>query len=162
MKQDWQTLANMLPVPVVQGNQAQSQGRALEFWPPNEPGAPNMPRPQSLPMGQPGIENFSGRPQDVVGDYVSHWGVNNDKQLSNYYSRFKNSLNIDQQQRLVDQYGYSKQNFGEKRPYPKWEQDSGMPAYFRGYAFDQWDNPDKLYTPDQTSMFDAMVKYLGR
>src|SRR5229473_6267124 len=67
------------------------------------------------------------------------------------YDSFSQSRTKEQKDRLIDQYLYARRNEGEKRPYADWEKISGIPAYFRGYAFKQW--PDefnaKAYTPEQ-------------
>lgn len=38
-----------------------------------------------------------------------------------------------------------------------------LPAYFRGYTFDQWpsDFTSKVFTPEQIQIFDNVRKYLG-
>jgi hypothetical protein len=45
----------------------------IEFYPEDEPGSPDFPRPKELPMGKPGIEvyNPKTRPIDVAGDIAS-------------------------------------------------------------------------------------------
>jgi hypothetical protein len=136
----------------------------LEFWPPYEPGPPDRPRPDFIPFDKPGVELGTGdvRPIDVLGDVVSHHMVNKDPVIKRYYERFAESLNDDQKQRLQEQYQFAQQNENETRPYDQWEEKSGLPAYFRGYAFQQW--PDEFnqqaYTPEQRGHFDRMMNYL--
>lgn len=134
----------------------------LEFWPPGETGDSAYPRPSSLSSNNPGIEIYSGdvRPIDVLGDVVSHYLVNTDKKIAGYYQKFQKSLTADQNVILQEQYKYAVKNNGETRPYDEWLKISGMPAYFRGYAFDQWKNTSDLYTKEQISMFDDMMGYL--
>jgi hypothetical protein len=139
-------------------------GGFLEFWAPGNGGAPQYPRPQSLPMDSPGVEIRSAktRPIDVLGDVVSHHLINTDPKISGYYQQFQNSLTADQHARLQEQYQYAQKNLGETRPYAEWAQASGLPAYFRGYAFQQWpsDFNQQAYTPQQRAMFDEMMNYL--
>jgi hypothetical protein len=156
-----QLLGNYFGVPVVKGQS--NDGRKLEFWPPGERGARNN-RPKSLPLGGPGVEVYSDdvRPEDVQGDIVSHHLVNSDPTVAGIYKKFQNSLNIDQQNRLLQQYQWYRQNAGETRPFEQWLQMSGMPSYLRGYPFKQWDDEfnQKAYTPDQRGLLDGMMRYL--
>lgn len=134
----------------------------LEFWPGHETGTPEAPRPQEFPMGTAGLEVYdpNTRPIDILGDVTSHHLMNADPVIKNYYSAFEQSLTPQQQARLTQQYLYAKRNHGETRPYPEWYQMSGLPAYFRGYAFNQWDRPEELYTQPQMQQFDQMMNYL--
>jgi hypothetical protein len=147
------------------------QGKGyLEFWPGDEEGTKDYPRPDSLKKGKPGLQVFdpSTRPIDVAGDIVSHHLINEDKTIKKHYADFKDSLTDDQKDRLKEQYQHAKDNEGETRSYKKWEEHSGLPAYFRGYAFQQWtkgrDDPAaaELYTPEQLDKFDDMLKYLKK
>jgi hypothetical protein len=134
--------------------------RLLEFYAPNEPGAPESPRPTSLPLGKPGVQVFSTkvRPIDVLGDYVSHYGVQNDPRLAELYKQFASSLSP---QNMQERYQYHQQNFGEKRPYQDWYQQTGLPEMFRGYTFNQWDDAKSMYTPQQLKVLDQVRQYLG-
>lgn len=140
-------------------------GNKLEFWPPGEPGAPDRPRPSSIPPNAPGVEIYdpSVRPIDVLGDAVSHHLMKTDPKIKAYYDKFKNSLNEDQRSRLQEQYDYAKKNEAENRPFAEWAEVAGIPAYFRGYAFDQWpaDFNQQAYTPQQRAMFDEMMAHLS-
>ena len=135
----------------------------LEFWPEKEIGSPEYPRPKEFPMGKAGLEirDPNTRPIDVLGDITSHYLIHNDPKVAGYYDKFKQSLTPDQQARLKEQYTYAQKNFGENRPYEQWLDASGLPGYFRGYAFRQWDNAKELYTPEQIKMFDSMMQYLS-
>ncbi len=137
----------------------------LEFWQPGDEGGKDQPRPQELPLNKPGVEVYSDktRPIDILGDAVSHYMVNNDPKIKNYYQQFQESLTPEQKQNLQSQYEWSKQNDGEKRPYDEWAKTTGIPAYFRGYAFDQWPkaSANKYYTSSQIKQFDEMMKYLS-
>lgn len=134
----------------------------LEFWPGEETGTPEYQRPKEFPMGQAGVEVFNPktRPIDILGDVASHHLINTDPVIKQHYEQFQQSLTPQQQARLTQQYLYAKKNDGEKRPYPVWAERSGLPAYFRGYAFQQWDRPEELYTPAQMQQFDKMMQYL--
>ena len=47
----------------------------LEFYPPNEKGALDKPRPRELPINKIGVEVYNAdvTPLDVLGDVTSHW-----------------------------------------------------------------------------------------
>jgi len=142
------------------------QGRGfLEFYDPQETGSPEYPRPKELPLGKVGIEVFDPKtkPIDILADYVSHYGVEQDPYLTQQYQQFAGSMSPEQRQRLQQQYQYYQQHpeYKEQRPYQEWEKASGMPGYFRGYTFNQWDNPQEMYTPQQIQMLDQVRKYLG-
>ena len=134
--------------------------RQLEFYPPDEPGSPDYPRPQELPMGRVGIQVFNPkvRPIDLLGDYVSHYGVYNDPQLKDLYGQFTGAVNP---QAMQERYAYHRQNFGEQRPYEQWAERTGYPELFRGYTFNQWENAAQMYTPEQLDILNRVRKYLG-
>jgi len=137
----------------------------LEFFPPQEPGSPEFPRPQEFPLSGVGIEVYDPktRPIDILADYVSHYGVENDPYLIERYRQFANSLNQNQKNRLQSQYRHYQNHpqYNEQRPFEEWERVSGIPGYFRGYTFNQWENPEELYTQQQIQLLDEVRKYLG-
>lgn len=136
----------------------------LEFFPADEPGSPERPRPKEFPMGKIGVEVYDPktRPIDMLGDITSHYLIYEDPQVKQYYDQFQNSLNLGQYDRLRNQYQFAQQNYGEQRPYEQWYESTGLPGYFRGYAFQQWpeDFNETAYTPQQRAMFDQMMEYL--
>ena len=136
----------------------------LEFWPSDEPGSPERPRPQDFPMGKMGLEVYDPktRPIDILGDVVSHHLIESDPTVSKYYNEFKAALTPDQKARLKEQYKHAQVEEGEKRPYEQWLERTGLPGYFRGYAFQQWDNPQEMYPPEQLKAFDEMMAYLRK
>jgi hypothetical protein len=132
-----------------------NSGRVLEFYPQGER--------DSFDSTKPAVEVYGSRakPEDVAGDIVSHHLAQGaDPTLTNYYQKFQRSLTPEQKSRLQEQYTWAKKNEGEARPYADWLKASGLPAYFRGYAFSQWPDAQKLYTPAQIKMFDEMTGYL--
>lgn len=132
------------------------ESRFLEFYSPEE-----TKRPKYLPAGKVGIEVFSPkvRPIDILGDYVSHYGVQNDPELAKLYSGFKQTV---PDTTMRERYAYHQQKLGEKRPYEDWLEISGMPEYFRGYTFNQWgENAKQMYTPEQLQYLDKIRQYLG-
>ena len=136
----------------------------IEFFPPDEPGSPEFPRPKELPIGKPGIEVYNPRtrPVDIAGDIASHWMVYNDPRMIDYYGRFRQSISPDQQERMRQQYDFYKKNYGETRPYEQWYETTGLPGYFRGYPFQQWE-PEEIeqaYTPQQKAILDEVLNYL--
>ena len=143
----------------------QQGGGYLEHWAPGEPGeASSGMRPSQLPTNQPGLEirDPKTRPIDVLGDIVSHNLVHTDPVIKNAYDNFQKSMTPEQHEILGEQYQYAQKNEGETRSFDEWKQASGIPAFFRGYAFDQWpkDFTNKVYTPEQKQMFDGMMQYL--
>lgn len=134
----------------------------LEFWPGDETGTPERPRPPEFPPGQIGVEVYDPktRPIDVMGDVASHHLIYSDPQMKQYYQQFQQSITPDQRGRLQAQYEWAQKNEGESRPYAAWEEHSGMPGYFRGYPFQQWDMPNEIYTQEQLNMLDEMMAYL--
>ncbi len=135
--------------------------RYLEFWSPTEEGDKEYPRPASIPMGQVGVQviNPQTKPIDILGDYVSHYGVQNDPQLQQYYQQFGASLDP---QMMQNRYSYHTANLGETRPYDQWLQSTGLPEMFRGYTFNQWgDDAKQMYSPEQLKILDAVRSYLG-
>lgn len=139
-------------------------GNLLEFWKPGEPGDKSSPRPGDIPLKSPGVEVFSDkvRPIDILGDVVSHHLMETDPKIKKTYDVFEKSLTPRQESVLQHQYEYAQQNQDEKRPFDEWRKETGLPAMFRGYAFQQW--PDefnqKVYTPEQIKLFDTMMQYL--
>jgi hypothetical protein len=106
------------------------------------------------------IEVFNPKttPLDVLGDYVSHYGVQQDPQLQAYYQQFQNLLDPAAMQQ---RYQYHTQNLREERPYEQWAKMTGVPEMFRGYTFNQWENAKDMYTPQQLQVLDQVRKYLG-
>ena len=129
-------------------------GDKLEAFPPDEPGSPERPRPQEFPSNKYGIEVYSDqtRPIDVLGDVVSHFLINTDPRIADLTSH--------QEDRLRSQYKWYKDR-GENRSYDDWRKTSGLPAYFRGYPFQQWKNSRSWYTHQQLQLLDDMMRYLS-
>ncbi len=128
--------------------------RMLEFYPKGERDSFDKSRPAVQ------IFNKNTAPKDIAGDVTSHLLVNNEPVVQGAYNNFKNSLQPWQKQKLKEQYQYSVKNFGEKRPYEKWEEVSGLPAYFRGHLFQQWPKSESMYTPQQLESFGQLNQYL--
>ena len=133
----------------------------LESWPEDEEGTPEYPRPKEFPLGTLGIEVFDPktRPIDIMGDVASHFLKDSDPTVAQHYRRFEQSLTSEQRERLKEQYEHEKEKEGEKRPFEQWYEHSGLPGYFRGYAFMQWKDPEEMYTPGQMQDFDSMMRY---
>jgi hypothetical protein len=150
---------------------SQVPGRTnLEAWPPTESGTPAYPRPKSLPEGQFGIEIFDRniRPLDVLGDVVSHGTRFSDPKVRDYYQQFERSITPQQEARLRENYAWEREHYGERRPYATWRSISGLPSFFRGYAFRQtgdytgsWEQFQQAYTPGQRALLDQMMQYIG-
>ena len=134
----------------------------LESWPPGETGSTDLPRPQEFGANDFGLEVYdkNTRPIDVVGDVVSHHLVNVDPKIKDHYDKFTKSLEPWQQDILKEQYLNSQKQYGENRSFEDWKNISGLPAYFRGYPFQQWVNPNNMYTKDQLLNLDNMMNYL--
>ena len=124
-------------------------------------------RPKEIPIDKFGVQGFSRNltPKDVLADYASHWATNPanpsaDKHLSGLYQRFAETLD---KHKLMTQYQWAKEHANESRPFDQWAQQSGIPAAFRGYAFDQWPKEfnDKYYSSESRSVLDEVRKHLG-
>jgi hypothetical protein len=135
----------------------------LEFFPSDEPGSPERPRPKEFPVGRPLVEVYDPktRPIDILGDIASHYMIEQDPRVQGYYSQFQKSLLPGQYDRLRSQYQFAQKNFGEERPYEQWYERTGLPGYFRGYPFQQWpeDFNETAYTPEQRQLLDEMMQY---
>ena len=132
--------------------------RMLEFYHPEE-----TERPEYMPAGKVGIEVFNPKTGalDILGDYVSHYGVQTDPNLKTLYEQFGQSLDP---QTMMNRYAYYKSNLGEDRPYEQWMESSGLPEMFRGYTFKQWGSDDEakqMYTPQQLEILDKVRSYLN-
>lgn len=133
-----------------------------ETYAPDEPGAPEYPRPQGLPMGKLGLEIYRKdmRPIDYLGEVVSHHAVDTDPKVKKVYGDFAKTMN---HAMTVPQYLYARKNFGENRPYNQWYTASGLPGYVRGQTFNQWQGADgqRMYTGQQLEMLRGLQKLLG-
>ena len=131
--------------------------RKLEFYGPEE-----TERPKNIPSGKVGIEVFNPKvsPLDILGDYVSHYAVQNDPRLKELYAQFQSQLNPDE---MLKRYQYHQQHLGEQRPYSEWLKLVGSPEVFRGYTFNQWPSEfsQKYYTPEQIKTLNEVRSYLG-
>jgi len=133
----------------------------LEWWPSGEPGTTKNPRPSTIPLQGMGVEVYapSTRPIDIAGDVVSHHLVNTDPRFKDIYTQFEQSLQPWQRDILKKQYQYAVKNEEETRPYEQWYGASGLPGYFRGYPFQQWDDPS-YYSYDQRRLLDTIIPLL--
>jgi hypothetical protein len=135
----------------------------LETWSPNDPGGPGYTRPADLALDKPVVEIMkqNALPEDIMGDIVSHQLVKTSEPYKTAYNSFVKSLEPWQWDILNKQYKHEtelKQN-PETRPFEQWLEMSGLPSYFRGYLFNQWESPD-YYTKDQLKSFDDLNKYM--
>ncbi len=140
-----------------------NQGKGfLEYWPAGETGTPERPRPQEFAQDRAGVEVYSDktRPIDVLGDVVSHHMITADPTIKGHYDEFSKSLQPWQHDRLREQYQHAQKEQGETRPFETWKERSGLPGYFRGYPFQQWERAEEMYTPEQLTKLDAMMNYL--
>ena len=162
-RQMWPVLQNY-PVGYVERFN-EKDPRVLEAWQAGEPGDKQYPRPKELPLDQYGLEIIrkKTRPIDVAGDITSHFLVDQDPRIKQYYEDFINSMTPEQHKRLEKDYQYSRQHENERRSFEDWAHETRLPAYFRGYAFQQWpkDFTDRVYTPEQRARFDEMMGYLS-
>lgn len=131
-----------------------------EYWPKEEGGTQERPRPSALPLAQSGLQVFNRtvRPMDILGEYVSHEAINTDPRLQEMYGRFREQV---PEETMRQRYGTHQQKFDEQRPFELWKEQTGLPEYFRGYTFNQWPNAQNHYTPDQLKTLDEIRAYLG-
>jgi len=131
--------------------------RQLEFYSPEE-----TERPKQIPAGRVGLEVYKPtvKPLDILGDYVSHYAVQNDPRLKEMYARFQSQLDPKEMQR---RYEWHKANAGETRPYEEWYRLTGLPEVFRGYTFNQWpeDFSKRYYSPEQMRTLNEVRSYLS-
>jgi hypothetical protein len=143
-----------------------SEGRApfmLESWGPGmSESIPGVNRPKEFPNDKLGIEVFDPKtkPIDILGDVVSHHLVKTDPKIKGMYEDFTKSIEPWQEDILHEQHEYAKKSYGEDQSYEDWKNVAGLPAYFRGYPFKQWDNSENMYTKDQMKNLDGMMNYL--
>jgi hypothetical protein len=134
--------------------------RKLEYWPRGEPGNARTPRPSSIPIDKAGVEIFDRdvSPKDILADYVSHEAVTSDPRLRQLYSEFQATV---PDATMRERYEYHRKNLGEDRDYETWRERTGMPEYFRGYTFDQWQDAKRFYSPEQLRKLDEIRSYIG-
>ena len=94
----------------------------------------------------------------MLADYVSHHAVKNDPVLQALYTEFES--NVDPAV-LKQRYEVHRKKYGEKRPYEQWKERTGLPELFRGYTFNQWDNAEEMYTPQQLDILNRVRGYVG-
>lgn len=135
------------------GGQSQ-YGARLEFWQRGER--------DSFNPSQPAIETYGKvNARDVAADIISHWAARGvDPTLTRFYNQFRSSITKQQTATLHEQYKWAQQHENETRRFQEWARVSGLPAYFRGYAFKQWPRSEGMYTPQQMQRFNALIKYL--
>jgi hypothetical protein len=160
-KQDYPYLADK-EIPFVY-TPVEGSENLLEVWKRGEEGEPSYQRPTQIPLNQTGIQVFTpegGTPLNILGDYVSHYGVEADPRLAALYQQFQNSLSPEFMQ---DRYKYHQENFGEKRPYQQWYEMTGLPEIFRGYTFNQFkpEEAKQMYNAQQLQILDQVRNYLG-
>lgn len=130
----------------------------LEMYPPGETDSPTPSRPTLIAYGH------TATPTDAAGDLVSHYLARGaDPALTRNYGQFVKSLTPQQHQILQGQYAWSRLHGGETRPYAEWAKVSGIPAYYRGYAFSQWGPANggaPPYTVGQIGLANQMLGYL--
>jgi hypothetical protein len=125
--------------------------RGLEFYPQGEE--------DSYDRTRPAIETFGDRasPSDIAADLVSHYlAQGGDPKITATYKQFEKSLTPDQQSMIRRRYEFDRKH-GENRSFKDWYRVSGLPMFFRGYAFNQLDDGDFTYTPEQKQLFDEMM-----
>ena len=135
-----------------------TEERQLEFVRPDE-----TERPEFFPQGKIGIQVFnpSVKPIDILADYVSHHGVENDPQLMQFYQQFQDVTSPEQ---MANRYAFHKENLGENRDQSEWQRMTGMPELFRGYTFKQFgpeEEAKSYYTPQQLEILDKVRSYLN-
>ena len=161
-KQEYSYLADK-DIPFVYTPNTETENK-LESWKAGEPGGDGYQRPTQIPINKFGMQVFNpegGSPLNILGDYVSHYGVENDPKLKEYYTQFQGLLDP---QAMQERYQYHTENLGEKRPYETWYDMTGLPELFRGYTFKQWGDEEeakKNYNPQQLDVLNKVRQYLG-
>ena len=143
-------------------------GRIIEAWDEGDKGGFKMGgetryRPEELPLDQRGIEDFSDKttPLDLYGDYASHYGVNEDGDLRDKYLEFSGDVPMETMQKRYGHAQAEAAKYGEKvAPFDVWNSRSGMPEFFRGLTFKQWENAREMYTPKQIKQLEGIQDLL--
>ena len=132
----------------------------LEFYSPEE-----TDRPAGMPLGQQGVAVFDSKttPLDILADWTSHYGRVKDPVVKKNYDTFVKTFTPEQNKMLKEQYKYARENEGETRTFDQWKEVSGIPAWYRGYLFNQWPKSfiDKFYTAAQLQHLNKVRPYLN-
>jgi hypothetical protein len=130
------------------------------------------------------IETFNPqtRPIDILGDYVSHYGVKQDPQLMQLYQQFSQSVPQETYQKRLNETIQNIQEDIEKEKNPEqkqmliqelqdiqtqpqeWWQRAGLPEYFRGYPFKQFgpeEEAKSFYSPELLDILNKVRSYLN-
>lgn len=122
-------------------------------------------RPANFPLNRYGLAVFSPqtKPEDILGDVVSHYMVSSDPHVQQAYQKFQALSQTPQAQAILQNLYQEAKTQGETRPYEQWLPMSGLPNYFRGYVVNQWAPEEiaKSYTPEQRQILDQVKQYIG-
>lgn len=142
-----------------------SQGRKLEFYPPDESDNP-VPGKLTVQVFDP---SFKGDDliNMIAADFLHHLGKN-DPHLIKLRNRFQESLTAEQHK--IDKRAYEEAKVGkyggepEKRPYDEWFNVSRLDQYL-GSMFLPKDSPDRadwmgMMTPQQTRILAEIQHYM--
>ena len=141
----------------------------MESWPVGEEGEGSWKRPKNIPIDTFGVEvpaNWATtkgtKSKDIAADIAFHYLDTVDPVLKKTKQDFIASMTPNQKQILQEQYQHAVKNSNEKRPFELWSEMSGIPAWLRGYMFEQWPEnfTSQVYTPEQRQMFDNALKYM--
>ena len=131
-------------------DQGISDGRRMEYY-----------SSEDSPTGEKMIDIFDPELQGeelqnaIVGEFL-HSAPELSKEFDDLRSLLQNLKTPQQHQDDLYRYEYAKENFGEERPFEKWLDVSGLDAFIRGYAVNQWE--PEYYTDAQKIVIDQMMR----
>jgi len=116
--------------------------------------------PEDSPTGEEMIDIFDPELQGeelqnaIIGEFL-HSAPKRSKEYAELRDVIQSIKTPQQIQDDISRYEYAKENYGEKRPFEKWLDVSGLDAFIRGYAVKQWDS--EYYTDEQKLVIDMMM-----
>jgi len=146
-------------------NHGPRTGGHLEFYHPDDEGAPNNPNPF---FGTPTVEVFDPNlkgdwlKQAIMGDMM-HYAPTASPEFNDLREQYRGTLESNPMNRYMNKrrYKYAQDNQGESRDYDKWFEASGLDAHIRGRLTpdenNEWAN---AHTPEQIDIVERMKEAL--
>jgi hypothetical protein len=141
-----------------------SNGRQLEFYPPEDPDNPTPGKP-TIEVFNPELQGEALK-QAILGDMLHHL-PSVDPGWAALRQKFLQSLTPEQDKKNKEEYAIDREQYGETAPYDQWMQMSRLDAYLRGYLTpdknDNWSKPigkSPAYTPEQLQLLEQMREHL--
>jgi len=102
-------------------------------------------------------------PQDLYGDYISHYAVNTDPKLQQMYQQFQKGITPQGKKFIAELVDEAKRGGEKNTETPEYMQRVVIPQYLRGYLVNQFEPKDfsQAYSPQQIQLLKQMKQYLG-